>query len=237
MSLLELRHINVRFGDMEALIDVSLEVEARQIVALLGANGAGKTTTMRAISGLAQPSNGVIMFNGQRIDTQPAHCLVELGLAHVPEERHLFPGMSVSENLLMGAYCRLAWRKRHCQLEHVFDLFPALREHRKQLASTLSGGEQQLLAIGRALMAGPQLLLLDEPSLGLSPALVDEVFASLDKIRHQYGVAILLAEQNAAVALRAADKGYVLEAGRVVLSGSCCNLLGAVQLRRAYLGH
>lgn len=236
MPLLEVQEIDVFYGDAQALANVSLTVEQGEIVTLLGANGAGKSTTLRTISGLLRPRQGSITFGGQRIDQVPAHRLVELGIAHVPEGRRIFPGMSVMENLYMGAYNRSAWSERNRRLQQVIDLFPILAERRQQLAGTLSGGEQQMLAIGRALMAGPRLFMLDEPSLGLAPRLVTQIFETIGEIRQQQGVTILLVEQNAHMALQIADRGYVLEAGRVVLRGTGEELLANKHVRQAYLG-
>lgn len=236
MPLLRVQEIDVFYGDAQALANVSLTVEQGEIVTLLGANGAGKSTTLRTISGLLRPRQGSITFGGQRIDQVPAYCLVELGIAHVPEGRRIFPGMSVMENLYMGAYNQSAWSERNRRLQQVIDLFPILAERRQQLAGTLSGGEQQMLAIGRALMAGPRLFMLDEPSLGLAPRLVTQIFETIGEIRQQQGVTILLVEQNAHMALQIADRGYVLEAGRVVLSGTGEELLANKHVRQAYLG-
>ena len=236
MPLLEVQEIDVFYGDAQALANVSLTVEQGEIVTLLGANGAGKSTTLRTISGLLRPRQGSITFGSQRIDQVPAHRLVELGIAHVPEGRRIFPGMSVMENLYMGAYNRSAWSERNRRLQQVIDLFPILAERRQQLAGTLSGGEQQMLAIGRALMARSHLLMLDEPSLGLAPRLVTQIFEIIGEIRQQQGVTILLVEQNAHMALQIADRGYVLETGRVVLNGTGKELLANQRVRQAYLG-
>lgn len=236
MPLLEVHGIDVFYGDAQALSNLSLAVERGEIVTLLGANGAGKSTTLRTISGLLRPRRGSITFSDQRIDQVPAHRVVELGTAHVPEGRRVFPGMSVVENLYMGAYHSSAWPERNRRLQQVFELFPTLTKRRQQLAGTLSGGEQQMLAIGRALMAGPRLLMLDEPSLGLAPRLVTQIFEAICEIRQQQGVTILLVEQNAHMALHIADRGYVLETGRVALSGTGKDLLVDPYIRQAYLG-
>jgi len=236
MPLLEVQEVDVFYGDARALVNVSLAVEQGEIVTLLGANGAGKSTLLCAISGLLRPRQGSITFNGQRIDQVPGHRLVELGIVHVPEGRRIFPGMSVMENLYMGAYNLSAWSERNRRLQQVIDLFPILAERRQQLAGTLSGGEQQMLAIGRALMARPRLLMLDEPSLGLAPHLAAQIFETIGEIRQQQGASILLVEQNAHMALQIADRGYVLEAGRVVLSGTAKELLSNKHVRQAYLG-
>lgn len=236
MPLLEVQEIDVFYGDAQALVNVSLTVEQGEIVTLLGANGAGKSTTLRTVSGLLRPRRGSIMFGGQRIDQVPAHRLVELGIAHVPEGRRIFPSMSVMENLYVGAYNPSAWSERNLRLQQVIDLFPILAERQRQLAGTLSGGEQQMLAIGRALMARSHLLMLDEPSLGLAPRLVTQIFEIIGEIRQQQGVTILLVEQNAHMALQIADRGYVLETGRVVLNGTGKELLANQRVRQAYLG-
>lgn len=236
MALLEIQEIDVFYGDAQALFNLSLTLEQGEIVTLLGANGAGKSTTLRSISGLIRPRRGSIIFREQRIDQIPAHCLVELGAVHVPEGRHIFPGMSVLENLYVGAYNSLAWPDRNRRLRQVVALFPVLGERRRQLAGTLSGGEQQMLALGRALMAHPRLLMLDEPSLGLAPHLVPQIFAAISEIRQQHEVTILLVEQNVHSALRIADRGYVLEAGQLTLDGASENLLANPYIRQAYLG-
>lgn len=235
MPLLDVQDIDVFYGDAQALAGVSLTVGQGEIVTLVGANGAGKSTTLRTISGLLRPRQGSITFNDQRLDQISAYRLVELGIAHVPEGRRIFPGMTVMENLNMGAYNPSAWSERNQQLQRVMELFPILDERRHQLAGTLSGGEQQMLAIGRALMAEPHLLMLDEPSLGLAPRLVVQIFDVIGEIRQQ-GVTILLVEQNAQMALQIADRGYVLETGRVVLSGTGEELLTNQHVRQAYLG-
>ncbi len=203
------------------------------MVALLGANGAGKTTTQRTVSGMMRPARGEIRFDGQRIDGLPAHDLIHLGICHVPEGRRVFPRMSVAENLEMGAF---RFKRPDPQvLQHCFDLFPRLLERRTQLAGTLSGGEQQMLAIGRALMGKPRLLLLDEPSMGLAPLIVNQIFDIVREINHD-GVTVLIVEQNAAQALALANRGYVLETGEVVLSGTGRELLADDRVRAAYLG-
>ena len=233
MSLLEIDDIEVRYGAIRALRNVSFEVNEGEIVALLGANGAGKTTTQKTISGMMRPAAGEIRFDGERIDGIPAHDLINLGICHVPEGRRVFPRMSVRENLDMGAF-RFK-RSDQAVLDRVFELFPRLDERSKQLAGTLSGGEQQMLAIGRALMGKPRLLLLDEPSMGLAPLIVKQIFDIVREINAS-GVTVLIVEQNAAQALGLANRGYVLETGEIVLSGTGKDLLADHRVRAAYLG-
>jgi branched-chain amino acid transport system ATP-binding protein len=226
----------VAYGAVEALHGVDLEVRDGEIVTLIGANGAGKTTTLRAVSGLAAPRAGRIAFLGEPLSRVPAHRLVARGLAHVPEGRRIFTGLTVRENLDLGAYAVRGRAETARRLERVLALFPRLRERLAQSGGTLSGGEQQMLAIGRALMARPRLLLLDEPSLGLAPILVQEIFREIARINREEGTAILLVEQNATMALSIAARGYVLETGRVVLSGPAASLLADPAVRAAYLG-
>ena len=231
--LLTVEELDVRYGAIRALKGISFAVHPGEIVALLGANGAGKTTTQKTISGMLRPTTGTITYDGQRIDGIPAHELIHLGICHVPEGRHVFPRMTVLENLEMGGY-----RFRHLDrshLEEILDLFPRLRERLNQAAGTLSGGEQQMLAIGRALMGRPRLLLLDEPSMGLAPLVVEQIFQIISEINEQ-GVTILVVEQNAAQALALAGWGYVLETGNVVLHGAAEKLLADPAVRSAYLG-
>lgn len=236
MALLEVEDLSVAYGGVQALRGLSLEVEAGEAVALLGANGAGKSTTLRAISGLVRPAAGSIRFDGQDLTRLPAHAIVELGIAHVPEGRRVFGTLSVEENLNLGGYTRRGRRQAVAEArERVYHLFPRLRERRAQLAGTLSGGEQQMLAIGRGLMASPRLLLLDEPSLGLAPKLVREIFRTVREINRQ-GVTVLLVEQNANLALRLAHRGYVLETGRLALGGAASELREDPRMREAYLG-
>ncbi|WP_163549863.1 ABC transporter ATP-binding protein [Candidatus Frankia nodulisporulans] len=231
--LLSLTDVEVAYGAVTALRGLSLEVDEGEIVTLLGANGAGKTTTLRTISGLLRPRAGELRLDGRPLSTIPAHDLVALGVSHVPEGRRVFPSMSVRENLLMGAYRD----RRHTRedLDRVFALFPRLSERIGQVSGTLSGGEQQMLAIGRALMSRPRLVLLDEPSMGLAPMVVQTIFEVIAEINRD-GVAVLLVEQNAASALRIAGRGYVLETGEVVLSGTSASLLSDDRVRQAYLG-
>lgn len=233
--MLRVRDLNVSFGDVRAVEQLSLDVEAGQIVGLVGSNGAGKTTTLSAISALVKNREGRIEFDGKDISRLAPHQIVEQGLIHVPEGRRLFPFMSVMENLEIGAYGKAARGRRKQQLEFIFDLLPRLAERRDQLAGTLSGGEQQMCAIGRGLMSCPRLLMLDEPTLGLAPMLVEEVFRLVKTIRDQ-GVPILLVEQQVVHALEAADYAYVLESGRSAMQGLGATLLQDDGLRRAYLG-
>jgi branched-chain amino acid transport system ATP-binding protein len=231
--LLDVVDIEVRYGAIRALKGISFHVGEGEIVALLGANGAGKTTTQKTISGMLRPTLGSITYDGQRIDGIPAHRLISLGICHVPEGRHVFPRMTVAENLEMGAF-RFK-QTDSADLERVLELFPRLRERYKQLGGTLSGGEQQMLAIGRALMGKPRLLLLDEPSMGLAPLIVAQIFDILREI-NDAGVTVLLVEQNAAQALTLANRGYVLETGDLVLQGTGRDLLADERIRAAYLG-
>ncbi|HEX7166326.1 MAG TPA: ABC transporter ATP-binding protein [Acidimicrobiales bacterium] len=236
MPLLELDDVHVSYGKVEALKGVSLTVEPGEIVTLIGANGAGKTTTLKTISGLRPVSSGRILFEGASIANQPAHRLVQLGICQAPEGRGIFPGMSVVENLEMGLYARKLKREQMtADFDRVFALFPRLAERRKQAGGTLSGGEQQMLAIGRALMSAPKVLLLDEPSMGLAPRLVAQIFSIVAAINEQ-GTTILLVEQNAAQALQRAHRAYVLETGRVVKSGNASDLLDDESVKAAYLG-
>lgn len=233
MSLLEVDDIEVRYGAIRALKGVSFTVEEGEVVALLGANGAGKTTTQKTVSGMLRPALGEIRFDGQRIDGLPAHELINLGICHVPEGRRVFPRMSVAENLEMGAF---RFKKPdQAELERVFTLFPRLKERIKQSAGTLSGGEQQMLAIGRAMMGKPRLLLLDEPSMGLAPLIIQQIFAIVKEV-NSAGMTVLIVEQNASQALGLADRGYVLETGEIVLSGTGKDLLADDRIRAAYLG-
>jgi branched-chain amino acid transport system ATP-binding protein len=231
--LLEVDDIEVRYGAIRALKGVTFSVGEGEVVALLGANGAGKTTTQKTVSGMLRPSLGQIRYEGRRIDGIPAHELIRIGICHVPEGRHVFPRMTVAENLSMGAFRFRALDED--LLAHVLDLFPRLKERYGQQAGTLSGGEQQMLAIGRALMGKPRLLLLDEPSMGLAPLIVEQIFEIVRGINAE-GVSVLLVEQNARQALTLADRGYVLETGELVLSGSGSDLLADDRIRAAYLG-
>ncbi len=231
--VLELRGLHVAYGAIEALKGMDLIVRDGEVVTLLGANGAGKTTTLQAVSGLLRPRQGEIRFHGERVDGLAPHEVVRLGIGHVPEGRRVFPRMTVLENLQMGAY---RFRNvRQADLERVFSLFPVLAQRRGQDAGTLSGGEQQMLAIGRALMTRPNLLLLDEPSMGLAPLIVAQIFDIIREINAQ-NTTVLLVEQNAAQALKLADRGYVLETGSIVMSAPAAELLSSQRIREAYLG-
>jgi branched-chain amino acid transport system ATP-binding protein len=233
--MLKINHIDVSYGDVQVLWDVSFEVKEKEILVLIGANGAGKSTTLKSISGLLRPSQGSIEFNGTRLDKIPDYKIIESGIAHVPEGRRLFPEMTVEENLIMGSLSRAAKPKRHQTLKEVYRLFPRLAERRKQLSRTLSGGEQQMCAIARGLMALPKLLLFDEPSLGLSPILVQDIFKIIHRI-NQEGVTILLVEQNVKHTLSICHRAYVLENGRIVLEGTGKDLLNDPHVKEAYLG-
>jgi len=233
--LLSVDNINVFYGDLQALWEVSFNVEKGEIVAILGSNGAGKSTTLRTISGLLRPRTGSIQFLGESLGKIPPHRIVDLGVAHIPEGRKLFPLYSVMENLKMGAYTRKLIEKKDETLEWVFELFPILKERRNQAAGTLSGGEQQMLAIGRGLMSRPKLLMLDEPSLGLAPRLVLTVFDLIRRINEE-GITVLLVEQNVRHALQLAHRAYVLETGRVVLEGKGDELMDNEHVKKAYLG-
>jgi branched-chain amino acid transport system ATP-binding protein len=233
-AILELTDVDVFYGHIQALKGVSITVDLGEVVTLIGSNGAGKTTTLRAIVGLNRPRSGSITFDGRRIDGRPVHEIVALGLCQSPEGRRVFPRMSVRENLDMGAFTRRG-ADIAGDLERVFELFPILRERERQKAGTLSGGEQQMLAIGRALMAVPKVLLLDEPSLGVSPVMVQRLYEALAEINSQ-GTTILLVEQNANKALALAHRGYVIETGSIVLAGTADELRGNPEVRKAYLG-
>jgi branched-chain amino acid transport system ATP-binding protein len=233
--MLGLADVHTYYGNIRALRGVSLSVEPREIVTLIGANGAGKTTTLRTILGTVRPRRGTVSFNGHRLDTLATDRIVRLGIAQSPEGRRIFPRMTVLENLELGAFARRDREAIAPDLERVFTLFPRLRERTAQQGGTLSGGEQQMLAIGRALMARPTLLLLDEPSMGLSPILVDTIFQIIQDINRQ-GTTILLVEQNARMALRVAHRGYVMQTGRIVLHGAAGELLKSDLVRKTYLG-
>ncbi len=233
MALLELQDVHVHYGGIEAVKGLSLTVEQGQIVTLIGGNGAGKTTTIKTISGIKRLAAGRIVFDGDRIEELPPHRIVKLGISQAPEGRKIFPRMSVRENLAMGAYTRK--EDLRTDFDRVFELFPVLEERSDQVGGTLSGGEQQMLAIGRAMMSRPRLLVLDEPSMGLAPLFVERIFALIGEI-HRIGTTILLVEQNAHMALNIADRGYVLESGSVVLEDDADRLLGNDDVRKAYLG-
>ena len=234
--MLKVENINVSYGAIHAIYDVSLEVDDGEVVSLIGANGAGKTTTLHTITGLVKPTSGTITYNGQDLRKIAPHKIVSLGMAHVPEGRHVFTRMTVQENLEMGAYSRKDAAETARNLEQVYEYFPRLRERKGQLAGTLSGGEQQMVAVGRALMSEPKIVLMDEPSMGLSPLLVKEIFAII-KTLHEKGITVLLVEQNAKMALSIADRAYVLEAGHITMSGKASDLLHDDKVRKAYLGN
>ncbi len=237
MPLLEINNLVVRYGAIQALHGISLTVEQGQIVTLIGCNGAGKSTTLRAVSGLIRPAKGTVAFDGRTITSVPPHEIVRMGLAHSPEGRGVFPQMTVEENLELGAFARPRSEREQIKKdrEHSLDLFPRLRERLKQLAGTLSGGEQQMLAMARALLARPRLLLLDEPSLGLAPQVVQTIFKIIRDI-NAAGTTILLVEQNAHMALQVAHHGYVLETGKIAMSDSARVLEASDEVRKAYLG-
>jgi branched-chain amino acid transport system ATP-binding protein len=234
-ALLDVKDIHVFYGNIEAVKGMSFHVNRGEIVSLIGANGAGKTTTLRTVSGLLRPGEGAIFYEGQRIDLLPAHEIVGLGVAQSPEGRRIFPRMSVRENLDMGAFIRRDPDGQREDMDRIMDLFPILKERARQAAGTLSGGEQQMLAMGRALMARPKLLLLDEPSMGLAPIVVQTIFDTIRDINDQ-GMTVLLVEQNAAQALSLAHRGYVIETGRIVLEDEAAALLENEQVRKSYLG-
>ncbi len=231
--LFEIKDLEVSYGSIAAIKGISLEVRKGEIVAILGANGAGKTTTMRTISQLLKAKSGSIRFKGQELTQLPAHKVVRLGISHSPEGRRVFGILTVEENLLLGAFTRS--KVDPATLRWVYELFPRLQERRKQLAGTLSGGEQQMLAIARALMCNPEMLLLDEPSLGIAPILVKAIFKKIKEIAES-GVTVLLVEQNAKAALKLADRGYVLDVGRIVMGGPAAELLASEKVQEAYLG-
>ncbi|TDW76043.1 ABC transporter ATP-binding protein [Kribbella pratensis] len=234
-AMLEVRDLEVAYGKIVAVKKISFSVEQGQVVSLIGTNGAGKTTTLRTISGLLRPTSGEILFQGERIEQVAAHDIVARGLAHSPEGRRIFPRLSVEENLMLGAFARKDPSGVRTDLDAAYDLFPILGERRKQPAGTFSGGEQQMLAMGRAMMSRPKLLMLDEPSMGLSPIMMKRIMSTVTELQRQ-GTTILLVEQNAQAALKRADYGYVLEVGKIVLSGSGSDLLVNDSVRKAYLG-
>ena len=234
--MLELRSVHSFYGNIMALKGVSIEVQAGEIITLIGANGAGKTTTLMSISGIVPPRSGEVLFLGKPVQQLRPEEIVALGICHVPEGRHVFPQMTVTENLAMGAFLRNDKKDIVRDVGHVWELFPILAERRHQLGGTLSGGEQQMLAISRALMARPRLLLLDEPSLGLAPLLVKLIFQMIGRINREEGTTILLVEQNAKMALKIAHRGYVMENGSIVLAGSAESLLHNEAVQKAYLG-
>ena len=235
-EMLSVKNINVYYGSIHAIKDVSFHVNEGEIVTLIGANGAGKTTTMHAISGLLKLQSGEIDYCGQTISKMEAHKIIRLGLAQVPEGRRVFSGLTVQQNLQMGAYTRRDGKEAiQNDFDMVFDLLPRLKERRNQPAGTLSGGEQQMLAMGRALMAKPKMILMDEPSMGLSPLLVKEIFAIIQEVNKQ-GITILLVEQNAKMALAISDRAYVLETGNISIEGNAADLLNDPRVKKAYLG-
>ena len=235
MSMLKVENLSVHYGMIQAVRDVSFEVNEGEVVSLIGANGAGKTTILRTLSGLVRPSAGKIQFLGKEIQKLPAQKIVAAGLSQVPEGRHVFPGLTVMENLEMGAFLKKNREENQANLNKVFSRFPRLEERKNQDAATLSGGEQQMLAMGRALMSTPKLLLLDEPSMGLAPIFIQEIFDIIQDIQKQ-GTTVLLIEQNANKALAISDRGYVLETGKIVLSGTGKELAASDEVRKAYLG-
>ncbi len=235
MPILELNDVHSYYGHIHALKGISLTVEKGEIVTLIGANGAGKTTTLKTISGLIQPRQGSILLDGERIDGVAPHLIVSKGIGQSPEGRRIFPRLTVLENLEMGAYSRKEREGVPRDLDHVFQIFPRLAERRKQLGGTLSGGEQQMLAMGRALMTHPRVLLLDEPSMGLAPVLVEAIFGIIQELNQQ-GTTILLVEQNAAKALSVANRGYVIQTGQIILHDNAQSLRQNVQVRKSYLG-
>ncbi len=237
--MLRVKNLQVYYGMIHALRSVSLHVKEKEVVALIGANGAGKTTLLSAVSGVVRASSGEVTLGGKAITRERPDRIVRDGIAHVPEGRHIFKPLSVEDNLLLGAYHRYSLAKRSAvrhEIDGIFSLFPVLADRRKQVAGTLSGGEQQMLAIGRALLSAPKVLLLDEPSMGLAPKVVKEIFGHISKLRAERGMTILLVEQNARGALAIADRGYVLETGKVVLQGPSEDLLANRDVQRAYLG-
>lgn len=236
MALLQLQGVNTHYGAIHALRGVDLEVNAGEIVTLIGSNGAGKSTTLKTISGILSPSSGIIRFEGETISGMPAHAITEMGIAHVPEGRRIFPRLTVLENLEMGAFTVQNEVVKQRNLERVFALFPRLKERVNQVGGTLSGGEQQMLAIGRGLMMTPKLLMLDEPSMGLAPILVEQIFQTVQELNKD-GVTILLVEQNALQALSIATRGYVIQTGAIALQDQASSLLKNDAVREAYLGH
>ena len=233
--MLELKDVNAGYGTFQALFDISLEVNAGEAVAVIGPNGAGKTTLMRVISGMTAPFSGNLTMEQQSLTTIPPHQIVELGIAHVPENRRLFPSMTVEDNLKLGAFAKKARGDSKKSLDFVYELFPRMKERRNQLAGTMSGGEQQMCAIGRAIMSGPKLLLMDEPSAGLAPVVVLQVFGLVRRIREE-GYTVLIVEQNVQQVLKVVDRAYLLEAGQLIDSGKSSDLLESETVRKAYMG-
>ena len=235
MAMLEVKNLEVHYGVIQALKGISFEVNKGEVIALIGANGAGKTTTLQTITGMLKPTSGEILFEGQDIAKVPGHKIVSMGMAHVPEGRRVFAELSVYENLRMGAYTRKDKKEIEESLQRVYKSFPRLEERKNQLAGTLSGGEQQMLAMGRALMSKPSIILMDEPSMGLSPIFVEEIFSIIREISSS-GTTVLLVEQNAKKALGIADRAYVLETGNIVLSGDANEMMNNDSIKKAYLG-
>ena len=235
MAMLEIKDLEVYYGVIQAIKGISFEVNKGEVIALIGANGAGKTTILHTITGLLSPKKGSVMYEGTDITKTPAHKIVSLGMAHVPEGRRVFADLSVYENLKMGAYTRKDKNEVEETLERVYERFPRLKERKNQMAGTLSGGEQQMLAMGRALMSKPKIILMDEPSMGLSPILVNEIFDIIQEVSKS-GTTVLLVEQNAKKALSIADRAYVLETGKIVLEGKAEDLLNDDSIKKAYLG-
>ena len=234
-ALLKVENLHVNYGMIRALKGISFEVNRGEIVSLIGANGAGKTTTLHTITGLIRPKEGEVLYKGESITHIPAHKIVGMGMVHVPEGRRIFQGLTVYDNLLLGAYSRKDKAEIEQNMENVFKQFPRLEERRRQLAGTLSGGEQQMLAMGRGLMSHPKLMMLDEPSMGLAPILVEQIFSIIQEL-HKAGTTILLVEQNAQMALSIADRAYVLETGSITMSGNAQDLMHDDRIRTAYLG-
>jgi branched-chain amino acid transport system ATP-binding protein len=233
--MLEVSHLNTFYGKIQALWDISLKIEEAEIVALVGANGAGKTTLLNTVTGLLKPASGSVEFLGERIEGLDSHEIVELGISHIPEGRKLFPDMTVRENLEMGAYTKRVWKQKQEMMEQVYALFPILKIRHGQIAGTLSGGEQQMVAMGRGLMSKPKLCVIDEPSSGLAPMVVDELFSTITNLRDQ-GISIFLIEQNVQQTLEIADRAYVLENGSIILEGESHQLLEEELIKKAYLG-
>jgi len=233
--MLDLNGVNAGYGSFQALFDISLEVKAGEAVAVIGPNGAGKTTLMRVISGMTAPFSGSLKMEGQSLGAVRPHEIVDLGIAHVPENRRLFPGMTVEDNLKLGAFAKKARGDSDKNLNFVYELFPRMKERRNQLAGTMSGGEQQMCAIGRAIMSGPKLLLMDEPSAGLAPVVVQQVFGLVKRIREE-GYTVLIVEQNVQQVLKVADRAYLMEAGQLIESGNSADLLASEGVRKAYMG-
>ncbi len=235
MAFLEIKDLSVNYGMISALKGISFEVNKGEVIALIGANGAGKTTTLHTLTGLIPAKSGSIMFNGVELTKTPAHKIVKMGMAHVPEGRRIFQQLSVLDNLKLGAFIRKDKENFNADLEKIYKRFPRLEERKSQIAGTLSGGEQQMLAMGRALMSNPDIILMDEPSMGLSPIMVSEIFDIIQSIRKD-GTTVLLVEQNAKKALAISDRAYVLETGKIVLSGNAADLINDESVKKAYLG-